>query len=195
MSDAMDEKLQYARAALRKAQQDAWEKGQARLSAKQLAHVRSPKERSEDEPALEVPSSEQVWQAPPGIARGGTGPRPSRRDPKKVSVVASFLTRKNGWNKQLRSASIEAKWPEILGPKLLEHAQIETIQAPKLVIRASSTPWANALRMQIPTLLNRIDQKIGAGFITEVTILAPAAPKWTHGRLRVKGRGPRDTYG
>ena len=88
----MDEKLRYARAALRKAQQDAWEKGQARLSAKQLAHVRSPKERSEDEPALEVPSSEQVWQAPPGIARGGTGPRPSRRDPKKVSVCLLYTS-------------------------------------------------------------------------------------------------------
>lgn len=191
----MNEGTRYAREALRRMQEQAWEKGNARLSASQLRHIRERKGTRAKEGEDPAPEVDKIWQAPPGIAGGGTGPRPSRSDPKKVSTIASYLTYKNGWNDSLRAASIEAKWPEIVGPKLLEHAQIETVQAPKLVVRASSTPWASALRMQIPTLLNRIDKKVGAGFITEVTILAPAAPKWTHGRLRVKGRGPRDTYG
>src|SRR6266496_2400500 len=36
---------------------------------------------------------------------------------------------------------------------------------------------------------------IGDGFVTKLHIHGPAAPSWNRGPRRVRGRGPRDTYG
>ena len=37
--------------------------------------------------------------------------------------------------------------------------------------------------------------ELGPGTVRDITVLGPAAPSWKHGKLHVKGRGPRDTYG
>ena len=36
---------------------------------------------------------------------------------------------------------------------------------------------------------------VQVGRVDSIDILGPHVPKWTTGRLRVKGRGPRDTWG
>ena len=51
------------------------------------------------------------------------------------------------------------------------------------------------MRTMLPTLRSRIDAELGAGAVRDISVLGPAAPSWKHGRLHVKGRGPRDTYG
>ena len=35
----------------------------------------------------------------------------------------------------------------------------------------------------------------GLEAVRKVTVLGPSAPSWKRGALRIKGRGPRDTYG
>jgi len=63
------------------------------------------------------------------------------------------------------------------------------------VLRADSTAWATTIQYMLPAVRTRIDAELGSGTVREITVLGPAAPSWKHGRLRVPGRGPRDTYG
>ncbi len=63
-----------------------------------------------------------------------------------------------------------------------------------LTVRTSSTAWAEQLRMMLPALRSAIESRVGGGVVREITVVGPAPPR-TRGRLRVRGRGPRDTYG
>ncbi|MDO4665656.1 MAG: DciA family protein [Actinomycetaceae bacterium] len=168
------EGARIAKEALARAQQDAWDRGDARVSAATLKKLREKR-------------------AHPTDRRGGSSPYPSSRDPQKIGGITRILAQ--AWSANLQSAMVEAKWPQIAGPHICAHAHVETVDPPRLILRATSTAWATALRMEIPLLLNKIDDHVGAGIITEVTVLAPAAPSWKKGPRSVPGRGPRDTYG
>jgi predicted nucleic acid-binding Zn ribbon protein len=62
------------------------------------------------------------------------------------------------------------------------------------VVRTSSTAWAEQLRLMMPVLRTALDAHVGAGVVRDIKVVGPAPPR-TRGRLRVRGRGPRDTYG
>lgn len=64
-----------------------------------------------------------------------------------------------------------------------------------LAVKADSTAWATQMRLLTSQVLGRIDAEVGPGIVTELVVHGPAAPSWVKGKLRVKGRGPRDTYG
>jgi predicted nucleic acid-binding Zn ribbon protein len=51
------------------------------------------------------------------------------------------------------------------------------------------------LRLMRADLLRSLLEKFPEAGITELSIRAPGAPSWKHGRRSVPGRGPRDTYG
>ncbi len=44
-------------------------------------------------------------------------------------------------------------------------------------------------------LLGRIAGEVGANVVTKLHVHGPVTPTWTKGPKRVRGRGPRDTYG
>lgn len=106
------------------------------------------------------------------------------------------LVADQGWTAALDVARLHGLWHEIVGPANAEHAQPETFDPDSgvLVIRTSSTSWAEQLRLMMPTLRAAIESRIGSGVVREIRIAGPTPPR-TRGRLRVKGRGPRDTYG
>jgi predicted nucleic acid-binding Zn ribbon protein len=43
--------------------------------------------------------------------------------------------------------------------------------------------------------LTRIADGVGPGVVTKLNVHGPVAPSWAKGPKRVRGRGPRDTYG
>lgn len=57
------------------------------------------------------------------------------------------------------------------------------------------TAWATQMRLLTSMVLGRIEAEVGAGIVTELVVKGPHAPSWVKGKLRVKGQGPRDTYG
>jgi predicted nucleic acid-binding Zn ribbon protein len=101
-----------------------------------------------------------------------------------------------GWETALTGASLQALWPQIVGPTNAEHALPESFDphTGSLVVRTSSTAWAEQLRLMLPTLRAAIDGRVGQGVVRDIVVVGPAPPK-TKGRLRVRGRGARDTYG
>ena len=62
-------------------------------------------------------------------------------------------------------------------------------------MQADSTAWATQLRLLAPTLVRRLAEELGAGTVDRGDGPAGRAPSWKRGRLQVRGRGPRDTYG
>jgi predicted nucleic acid-binding Zn ribbon protein len=106
------------------------------------------------------------------------------------------LVADRGWSPALDVASLHGLWPQIVGPANAEHASPESFdpESGVLVIRTSSTAWAEQLRLMLPALRAAIDAQVGSGVVHDIRLLGPAPPR-TRGRLRVRGRGPRDTYG
>lgn len=125
--------------------------------------------------------------------RSGAGP--DARDPQLLGSALNRLVAEAGWQVPVSVGGVFGRWEQIVGPQVAEHATPETFQDGKLVVRTSSTAWAAQLRLLRPQLLRRLTAELGAGVVTELTVLGPAAPSWKHGPRSAGGRGPRDTYG
>lgn len=132
-------------------------------------------------------------------AAGWSGSRADDRDPQPLEAALSRLVAEYGWAPELKVHGVVARWAEIVGPQLAEHAQPEDFepgeQGGTLTVRCNSTAWATQLRLMAPSLVRRLNEEVGANSVAKVVILGPAAPTWARGHRRVPGRGPRDTYG
>lgn len=127
---------------------------------------------------------------------GFSGPGPDERDPMAIGGAWSQLVDEHGWRTGLDVARLLGMWPDIVGAANAEHATPESFD-PKdgvLLVRTSSTAWAEQLRLMLPTLRTAIEAQVGTGVVREIRIVGPTPPR-VRGRLRVRGRGPRDTYG
>lgn len=137
-------------------------------------------------------------QAPPapGLAPGKGRPGPSRFDPHLASKALRATAREKGWGGKLRMALVIVRWPEIVGAQIAEHCVVESFTDGKLTVRASSSTWAQQLRLLQPRIEHLLAEQIGAGAVAEMTVLGPQGPTWRHGKRTIRnGRGPRDTYG
>ncbi|MDO5720311.1 MAG: DciA family protein [Actinomycetaceae bacterium] len=112
-----------------------------------------------------------------------------------MNRVVREMTKSLGWERRISVASIAARWSEIIGAVNAEHCVVETFDDSILVIRTSSTAWANQMKILLPVVERRISEELGDGVVEKIVIRGPAAPSWKRGQWSVKGRGPRDTYG
>lgn len=129
---------------------------------------------------------------PAGPARrtGGGG-----RDPELIGAALDGLLADNGWRDRAAVATLMAQWGEIVGDDVAAHVQPVAFADGELTLQADSTAWATQVRLLLPTLSQAIARQVGSGTVGRITVLAPTAPSWVAGPRRVKGRGPRDTYG
>jgi predicted nucleic acid-binding Zn ribbon protein len=127
---------------------------------------------------------------------GFSGPGPDERDPALLGGAWAALVSDQGWGTALNAARLHGLWPEIVGSANAEHTTPEQFdpESGVLLVRTSSTAWAEQLRLMLPALRTAIDGHLGSGVVREIRIAGPTPPR-TRGRLRVRGRGPRDTYG
>lgn len=133
--------------------------------------------------------------------RSTSGPAADARDPQLVgSGVEQFLTER-GWQDTALGATLVTRWPEIVGADVAAHVTCESFTpgegrvGGELLVRADSTAWATQTRLLLASVHARITEVVGAGVVARIRVLGPAAPTRPPGRLRVPGRGPRDTYG
>lgn len=136
-------------------------------------------------------SSSRRRAAPDRRTGAGTDPR----DPQLLGPLVDELVTTRGWEVSAAVGRVEGRWAVVVGPDLAAHCAPETYADGVLTVRAESTAWATQLRLLAPTLVARLNADLGDGTVTRVTVLGPDGPSWRKGRLRVKGRGPRDTYG
>lgn len=145
----------------------------------------------------QVPTGTRPSRRRPRPAAGGySGPAPDGRDPLTIGSAWAALVDDQGWRAGLDVASLHGLWPQIVGSANAEHAPVESfeLESRQLIVRATSTAWAEQLRLMLPAVRKAVDAHVGPGVVRDIRILGPAPPP-TRGRLRVRGRGPRDTYG
>lgn len=131
--------------------------------------------------------------SPPDPRYPGSGP--DDRDPKVLGDQLEHLLVDRGWQVDVAAGAVMARWERIVGPDLGQHCRPVSFEDGQLTVRADSTAWATQLRYLSATLLARIDAEVGAGTVSRLRVVGPAAPTWSKGPRRVSGRGPRDTYG
>jgi predicted nucleic acid-binding Zn ribbon protein len=124
-----------------------------------------------------------------------SGAHPDDRDPQPVAATVDRFVDEQGWSTELRVHGVMARWDHIVGGDIAAHCRPERYVETELTIRADSTAWATQLRLLAPALVRRLNEELGDGIVTRIHVLGPSAPSWVKGPRRVKGRGPRDTYG
>jgi predicted nucleic acid-binding Zn ribbon protein len=127
--------------------------------------------------------------------RGYTGPGPDARDPQPFGAVLSQLIKARGWRKPAAEARIFGSWEVVVGAEIAAHCRPVKLEDGELTIEAESTAWATQLRLLAGKLLGRIGADVGRDVVARLNIHGPVAPSWAKGPKRVRGRGPRDTYG
>ena len=120
---------------------------------------------------------------------------PDDRDPTPVAAAVADLVSERDWDASLRAAGILTRWDTIVGAEIAGHCRPQRLEAGVLTCVAESTAWATQIRLLTRQLLARIAADLGPGVVTGLRVHGPSAPDWRHGPLRVRGRGPRDTYG
>lgn len=143
----------------------------------------------------------------PGTARQGpveetrSGSGADVRDPALLGGAIGRLIVDKGWDLQVATGRLHARWPQIVGEQVADHVTIETFdldpsgETAVLVLRADSTAWATQMKYMLDEVSRAVDEDLGAGRVRDIVVTGPAAPSWKHGQRSVKGRGPRDTYG
>ena len=138
----------------------------------------------------------------PGLAPGRDRPGPTRFDPRPGGADLRRAFAERGWAGKLAMAQLVVRWSEIVGPQIAEHAEVVSFEIGRLELRASSSAWAQQLRLLMPTIQRAVDEEMRRARPrnpprVEIRVLGPSAPDWTRGRFGpVRGaRGPRDTYG
>ncbi len=120
---------------------------------------------------------------------------PDDRDPQTLDATLGRFVADQGWTTELRVHGVFTRWSAIVGPEVAAHATPESFADGRLLVRTDSTAWATQLRLLAATLVRRLNEELGDGTVEAIDVSGPQAPRWTSGRFRVKGRGPRDTYG
>lgn len=127
--------------------------------------------------------------------RGYSGPGPDPRDPQPFGAVLARLVAARGWQRPTAEATVFGAWERVVGPEIAKHSRPVKLSDGELTVEAESTAWATQLRLLAASLLKRIAAEVGHNVVTKLRIHGPAAPSWNRGPRRVRGRGPRDTYG
>ncbi|SBV28883.1 Predicted nucleic acid-binding protein, contains Zn-ribbon domain (includes truncated derivatives) [Micromonospora krabiensis] len=127
--------------------------------------------------------------------RGYSGPGPDPRDPQPLGAVLNRLVKARGWQQPAAEATVFGAWERVVGPEVAQHSRPVKLENGELTVEARSTAWATQLRLLAGSLLKQIAREVGHNVVRKLHIHGPAAPSWSRGPRRVRGRGPRDTYG
>lgn len=117
------------------------------------------------------------------------------RDPQPLSAALERLVRDQGWEADSAVALLMGEWEQIVGRDLAVHVSPVGFTDGELTLQAVSTTWATQVRLLLPQVQRAIDDRVGRGVVGRIRIMGPQAPSWSAGQRRVRGRGPRDTYG
>ncbi len=125
-----------------------------------------------------------------------SGAHPDDRDPTRLGAALRRLVADHGWQADLGVHGVFARWGEIVGAEVAAHCTPQTCREGQLTISTDSTAWATQIRLLAPLVVRRLNEEVGPDTVTQIVVVAPAAPSWRKGYRTVRGgRGPRDTYG
>lgn len=99
------------------------------------------------------------------------------------------------WEKELLKVRIITSWKEIVGEYIAKNVKIKDFKNDTLYLCCSSTMWASKMRLLQAKMQRELDDYFNSHLVKKIKIEGPKAPKQYFSDRRIKGRGPRDTYG
>ncbi len=127
--------------------------------------------------------------------RGYSGAGPDPRDPQPFGAIMAKMVKTRGWQRPAAEALIFGDWAKVVGVDVASHSRPVKLEDGELTVEAESTAWATQLRLLTGRLLAGIAAQAGHNVVKKLHNHGPTAPSWSKGPRRVRGRGPRDTYG
>lgn len=112
-----------------------------------------------------------------------------------VGGEISQMFRRLGWTEHVEVASVAARWREVVGDEIADHCEVVSFDDGVLHVRASSSAWADQLKIIAGQIRQRLNDELGREVVSRVAVDGPQGRSWVKGTRTVKGRGPRDTYG
>ena len=112
-----------------------------------------------------------------------------------MSENVQALLHRMGWTEHIEVASVTARWREVIGDQIADHCDPVSFDEGVLTLRASSSAWATQMQLMSGQVRHRLNEEFGREVVKELRFLGPSDRNWVKGPRRVKGRGPRDTYG
>jgi predicted nucleic acid-binding Zn ribbon protein len=143
----------------------------------------------------QLPARRRAVREGGGRLRGYSGPGPDPRDPQPLGAMLARLVKERGWEQPASEARLFGMWESVVGADLAAHCRPVKLEEGELTVEAESTTWAMQLKGLTGKLMGRIADGVGRGVVTKLNVHGPVAPSWAKGPKRVRGRGPRDTYG
>ncbi|MDQ1704043.1 MAG: hypothetical protein QOF18_409 [Frankiaceae bacterium] len=161
-----------------------------------LADPRSSARKMLDRARRNVPAKRARRPRPTALdEQAWSGAGPDGRDPARIGESVGDLVRERKWDATLRAEGILTRWEQLVGAEISAHCRPERLADGELTCVAESSAWATQIRLLSGQLLARLAADLGPDVVRRIRVHGPTAPDWRHGRLRVPGRGPRDTYG
>jgi predicted nucleic acid-binding Zn ribbon protein len=130
-----------------------------------------------------------------GRRRRWSSAGPDPRDPQPLGRLVQRLVSDRGWDLAAAEARVIGDWPSLVGPEIASKSKPVGLRDGELTLQAESTAWATQLRLLTGKLLGLLSSELGPGVVRKIRVHGPAAPSWKRGKLSIRGRGPRDTYG
>ncbi|GEM_PF-587997 len=121
----------------------------------------------------------------------------SYRDPGSFSQLLNREIRRQGWETNVGVRRIMQDWESLVGPKIASHTVPVKFDEEKRLIHVNcdATTWATQLHYLQEHILREITRQLGPDVVVELKIHNPNLGPRQKGRLRVRGRGPREDYG
>ena len=128
---------------------------------------------------------------PPTLSSAG----PDDRDPQLVGDMLSRWVSGNDFGPALAVAGVAQRWQEIVGEQVARHVEVGEYRpvdgGGELVILADSQEWAVQVRYLTEQITRRIDEEIGPGVVTRLTVQGPGRRSSGGWRVRTGRRSPR----
>jgi hypothetical protein len=93
-----------------------------------------------------------------------------------ISSVIEQALRELGLKKGLERAKIFFFWQEIVGKEIAQHARPEKLQGSELIIRVTSSSWANELSLLSEEILAKAAKKLGGFYIKKLNFKTGLKP-------------------
>lgn len=94
-----------------------------------------------------------------------------RDDPVPLRDAMQSLTRQLGIPAPDQQVSVDAVWPEVVGPVLAQHARVRSIRNGDCVVEVDGPAWATQLRYLGNALAEGVNERCGRVLVTSVRIV------------------------
>jgi predicted nucleic acid-binding Zn ribbon protein len=111
-------------------------------------------------------------------------------EPRSVRDALAQVSRELGLPDPEHLTRILARWPEMVGAVVAEHARPRSLREGVLTVEVDAPAWATQLRYLEAELVARVDREVAAGAVGHIRVVVAGATRDAPGSGPA---GPRDT--